>query len=245
MTKASIDKRKKYIMVVDVETAGSLANPLIYDFGFAICDKKGNVYAKRSFVIQEIFDNQKLMQGAYFANKVPNYKYDIEEGKRLKVPFLQARQEFINLMKEYNVQTISAYNLAFDRRALTKTTQYLCGANKKFLPLMVGELEQLCIWSFACEVIYTQPTFWKVAEKQNWFSPKGNMLTSAEIGWRYISKDYHFEEEHTGLEDVLIEIQILAKCYAQRKKHESGILNHPWRIPNNTKKEKANISKNV
>lgn len=237
----NVDKRKKYLMVLDVETAGSLGNPLIYDMGFAICDKKGEVYERRSFVIEEIFDNSKLMEGAYYSTKVPRYKTDLEKGTRIKVPFLQARQEFIDLMQKYNCKTICAYNLAFDRRALTKTTQHLFGANKKFIPYLLQDIEQMCIWSFACEVLYTQPSFWRVAEKQNWFSPKGNMLTSAEIGWRYISKDYHFEESHTGLEDVEIEVKILAKCYAQHKKHESGILSHPWRIPNTAKKDKENL----
>ena len=36
-----IDRRKKYILVLDVETAGNIGSPLVYDLGFAICDKKG------------------------------------------------------------------------------------------------------------------------------------------------------------------------------------------------------------
>lgn len=238
MTKAKIDKRKKYIMVLDVETANSLACPLVYDLGFAICDKQGNVYERRSFVIEEIFTNEKMMSTAYYACKVPQYKEDLKSGKRTMVKFAEAREELIKVMNEYNAQTIAAYNLAFDRRALTKTTEHIFGKGKKFMPLMLKGIEQMCIWSFACEVVYTQPTFWKVAEEQNWFTPAGNMQTSAEIGWRYISKDYHFEESHTGLEDVEIEVQILAKCYRQCKKHESGVLAHPWRIPNKAKKER-------
>ena len=39
-----MDRRKKYYLVVDVETANSTQEALVYDLGFAICDKKGNIY---------------------------------------------------------------------------------------------------------------------------------------------------------------------------------------------------------
>lgn len=233
-----IDNRKKYYLVLDVETAGGLDNPLIYDLGFAICDKKGNIYEKRSFVIKEIFDNKRLMNTAYYKEKVPKYVKDLENGIREKVSFLEAREELIRVMGKYGSNTICAYNLAFDRRALTSTTERLFGTGKKFLPIQFKGIEQLCIWSFACEVIYTRPSFWKVAEEQKWFTENGNMKTSAEIGHRYLSRNYQFEESHTGLEDVEIEISILAKCFQQHKKHKSGIISHPWKIPNTAKKER-------
>src|SRR5574344_1937513 len=109
-----IDNRKKYYLVLDVETAGGLDNPLIYDLGFAICDKKGNIYEKRSFVIKEIFDNSRLMDTAYYKEKVPRYVKDLENGIRKKVSFLEAREELIRVMEKYGSNTICAYNLAFD-----------------------------------------------------------------------------------------------------------------------------------
>lgn len=227
-----IDKRKKYIMVLDVETAGGLGNPLIYDIGFAITDKKGNIYAERSYIISEIFDDSNLMNTAYYAEKVPRYLVDLNAGTRIKTTFAEMRIEMFRLVKEYNVKVISAYNLAFDRRALAKTTEYLYGAGIPFIMPEFENLEELCIWSLACEVLYTQPTFRRVAEQECWLTEKGNMQTSAEIGWRYITGDYDFEESHTGLEDVKIETKIMAKCFAQHKKHESGVLANPWRIPN-------------
>lgn len=232
MTKAKIDNRVKYMMVMDVETAGGLGNPLVYDLGFAICDKRGNIYEKRSFVIKEIFEQKELMQSAYYAIKIPRYDKDLAEGTRDLVSMEFARNEFVSLMNEYKVDTVSAYNLAFDRRALANTMKNLYGEGKKFMSGIQRQVKQLCIWSFACEVIYTQPTFRKVAERENWFTECGNMRTSAEIGWRYISCQSEFEESHTGLEDVLIEVAILAKCFCQNKKHESGLLSNPWRIPN-------------
>ena len=41
---------------------------------------------------------------------------------------------------------------------------------------------------------------------------------TAEILYRYISGNYDFVESHTGLEDVMIETQIMAHCLRQHKK---------------------------
>jgi hypothetical protein len=35
--------------------------------------------------------------------------------------------------------------------------------------------------------------------------------------YKFISKDFDFVENHTGLEDVMIEKEILAYCYRQHK----------------------------
>lgn len=57
-----VDKRKKYVMVLDVETTNNNIEDrehndgLVYDIGFVVADKQGNIYAKRSFAIKEIFD---------------------------------------------------------------------------------------------------------------------------------------------------------------------------------------------
>ena len=40
----------------------------------------------------------------------------------------------------------------------------------------------------------------------------------AETIYKFITKDLDFVESHTGLEDVLIEKEILAYCYKQHKR---------------------------
>ena len=72
-----IDKRKKYYMILDVETANSLEEGLVYDIGFQIIDKKGNIYEKDSFLIYDIFvlENQ-LMKTCYYKEKI-SYTIDL------------------------------------------------------------------------------------------------------------------------------------------------------------------------
>lgn len=233
-----VDLRKKYIMVVDVETAGNIGAPMVYDLGFAICDKKGNIYEKHSFIIKEVFDNKKLMDTAYYAEKVPSYLKDLENGKSEKVSFLQAREVFLQLMETYRIDTISAYNLMFDMRALKNTTEKLFGKGKRFLTQEHKDVDLLCIWSFACEVLYSRPTFLRFVDKNDFYTENGNPKTSAEIGFRYLTNNPNFVEEHKGLQDVEIECQILAKCIAQKKKHESGIIGNPWSLVARYKKSR-------
>lgn len=73
-----IDKRKKYMLVLDCETAPldnglnkvDPYNMVVYDLGFAVVDKKGNVYAMGSFVNSDIFiDEFALMRSAYYSEK--------------------------------------------------------------------------------------------------------------------------------------------------------------------------------
>lgn len=241
LNEVKVDKRKKYIMCLDVETTGNIGSPLVYDIGFAVTDKKGNIYQSFSFVIEEIFDNKKLMDTAYYACKIPMYLKDLEEGNTLKVKFLEMREVFLKCMKVYRVEVISAYNLNFDMRALKNTTEKLYGKGKRFLTSEYKDIDLMCIWSFACEVLYSRPSFINFIDKYNLMTEKGNPLTNAEVGYKYISGELDFEEEHRGLQDVEIECKLLAKCFAQKKKHESGIIGSPWNIVAKYNKERKGI----
>ena len=77
-----IDRRIKYVIVLDTETAPmdkdaqgvEPYNMLVYDVGFAVCDKRGNVYETFSFVNYDVYVCEKsLMKSAYYADKIPLY----------------------------------------------------------------------------------------------------------------------------------------------------------------------------
>ena len=46
-----------------------------------------------------------------------------------------------------------------------------------------------------------------------------------------MTQNPNFEEKHTGLEDVKIEVQIMARCFRQHKKMDKGINRLCWRTP--------------
>ena len=60
-----IDRTKKYLIVLDTETANEIDCPLVYDMGWAIIDEEGNVYKTRSFINRDIFfEERELMASA-------------------------------------------------------------------------------------------------------------------------------------------------------------------------------------
>ena len=231
-----MDKRKKYFLVVDVETTNSTEQALTYDIGFSVCDKKGNVYESKSFAISDIFfdekkiyNNYELMDSAYYANKLPQYYEGMRSGAWKVVPLLVARQEIHRLMKEYNINVVCAYNCNFDKNALNTTLRYISKSKIRwFFPYGT---EFYCIWNMACQTICKQKGYLRFCLKNGLYSESGNMKTSAETVWAYMTQNPNFEEKHTGLEDVKIEVQIFAKCIAQHKKMDKGINRLCWRIP--------------
>ena len=208
--------RKKYL-VIDVETAGGLDNPLVYDVGGAVVDKYGKIYETFSFVIEEVFYGQsELMKSAYYAAKIPDYKKEIFEGKRTVATFAQVHNFINRILKEYNINVFLAYNARFDNNALNNTLQFLTeGKRKYFLPY---EIDVQCIWTMAKDTICKQRTYKKFCLDNGFLTANNRLKTSAEIVYRYMTYSIDFEESHTGLEDVKIETAIFAYCIRQHKK---------------------------
>lgn len=229
-----IDKRKKYVLVVDIETANIVENAIAYDIGFAIADKQGRVYDTYSYMVLEIFrDYQDLLNSAYYSEKIPQYYADLGNQIREIKSIYYIRRKVHDLMKEYNIKDVFAYNCNFDKNGLNNTVRYLTKSFCRWFFHYGTEFH--CIWHMACQVLFTQKSFQKMATENNWKSASGNIKTSAEIAYNYIHCRNDFEEEHTGLEDVLIECEIMAKCFRQHKKMDTSINRLCWRIPQQKK----------
>ena len=231
-----MSRRKEMFLVIDTETCNTVEQPLPYDIGFAICDRMGNIAEERSYVVAETFlDMKETMKSAYFAEKIPQYWEDIKNGTREIKSIYKIRKEVKDLMKKYNVKKVGAYNMGFDKRALNNVMRY---ATKSFCRWFFPfGTEFFCIWHLATQTLLQQKTFFKMAEKNGWFSEKGNLLTNAEVTYNYINKMSDFKESHTGLEDVRIEIEIMAHCFRQHKKMNTNINTSCWRLVQKAYKE--------
>lgn len=225
-----MDKRKKFRIVLDVETANGLESPLVYDFGMAVTDRHGNIYESYSLTIRDVFFFEKdLMQSAYYAEKLPMYYAAHRDKTRTVITLYEARKLLHDLCEKYNTLDIYAYNAFFDRNSLTQTQRYITKSKYRFFLPYGAKVH--CIWHMACQVICTQKTYRTWARKNGFVSAKGNIRTSAEVVYKYLSNDNEFEEEHTGLADVEIETAIMAHCIRQKKKMSTKINRWCWRIP--------------
>lgn len=211
-----IDRRKNYYLTIDTETANGLDDPIVYDIGGCVHDKKGNVMETFSFIIYEVFYGMKdLMQSAYYADKIPKYQEQIDKGERKVVTYRTAKRYINELCKKYNVKAIIAHNARFDYRSTTKTQRYLTKSKYRFfLPYGIELWDTL---KMAQDTICKQKTYIKWCEKNEYTLKNGRPRATAEILYRYISGNNDFIENHTGLEDVLIEKEIFSKCIRQHK----------------------------
>ena len=229
-------RQKEYFLVIDTETCNTLEQPLPYDIGYAICDRHGNIYVERSFVVAEIFcDMKDVMSSAYYAEKVPMYWDDIKNGTRNLSTFWNIRKTMIEDMKKYNIKKVGAYNMGFDRRALNNLIRYVSKSFKRyFFPFGT---EYFCIWNMACDVLLNRNSYVKFAIQNGLISEKDNIFTSAECAYKYITNKTDFVESHTGLEDVRIEVGIMSECYRQHKKMDKRINSRCWQKVQKKRKE--------
>lgn len=137
--KNTYDRRRKYYMVLDCETATlpyaaslpatakknvAIAKPLIYDLGWTIIDKKGNVYARKNFLITEIFSVPEIFNTAYYASKRPLYLDKLSRGEIVLTDWRTAAAEMVADMA--CVEAVGAYNAMFDfKKAIPFTELYI------------------------------------------------------------------------------------------------------------------------
>lgn len=220
-----IDRRISYKLVIDTETCpvdrtveGVFpSNMWVYDVGFAVVDKRGNVYETFSFMNADIFlGERELMKSAYYAEKIPMYWEQIKSGERTLTSFYNIRKCLLEVIEKYEITEIFAHNMRFDYGTLNTTQRWLTKSKYRyFFPCGMDICDTL---KMARDVLGQMPTYRRFCEENGYLTKNGQLRFTAEIIFRFISKDNDFVESHTGLEDVLIEKEILAYCYKQHKK---------------------------
>ena len=212
-----IDNRKSYYLTIDTETANNLDNPIVFDIGGAMHDKKGKVLETFSFIIKEVFyEMPELMQECFYLVKIPQYNAQIYKGERKVVSLYEAKKHIDELCKKYHIKAIIAHNARFDYRATTTTQRYITKSKYRyFLPYGVEIWDTL---KMAQDTICKQQSYINWCVKHNYTKKNGAPRATAEILYKYITGDNDFVESHTGLEDVLIEKEIYEHCTRQHKK---------------------------
>lgn len=133
------DRRRKYFLVLDCETATlpyainyigeerkniAIAKPLIYDLGWQVIDYQGRVYAKKNFLISEIFSVPAVFDTAYYAEKRPIYLEKLDKGEIMLTDWRTAVRELIEDMDA--CEAVGAYNSMFDfKKAIPFTELYI------------------------------------------------------------------------------------------------------------------------
>lgn len=221
--------KKINIFMCDTETAGEILNAFVYDFGggkTSLYD--GIVSDSMNYINYNVFyEKQEMMQSAYYAEKLPAYRDEIWEGKREVFDIVDIRARVHKYFKENNISVVCAHNARFDIRALNNTIREATnGRVKYFFPYGIEVWDTL---KMAQQVLGKMPTYRKFCEDNGYMTKheKPRPRYTAEIIYRFITKDLNFEEAHTGLKDVEIETQILAYLVKQHKKMDKVLYHAP------------------
>ena len=134
--------KKLYYMVVDTETATlpfanevangdperkkriAIAKPLVYDIGWTITDRKGNIYDRKQFLIAETFSVPAVFNTAYYAEKRPIYLEMLSKGETSVLPWNNVMDIFMADLEKVNA--VGAFNSMFDfKKAIPFTELYI------------------------------------------------------------------------------------------------------------------------
>lgn len=154
------DRRRKYYMVLDCETATlsfaskydevqrkniAITKPLIYDLGWKIIDRNGNVYNRMNFLISEIFSVPAIFDTAYYAEKRPIYLEKLQKGEITLTDWQTAMVAFEEDLAV--CEAVGAYNSMFDyKKAIPFTELYITQLYSPNFHEWLNWQEQSCEW---------------------------------------------------------------------------------------------------
>lgn len=134
-------KKPKLYLVVDTETATlpfvneiaetakerqkiAIAKPIIYDIGWTIVNRKGEIIKTCSYLIQETFFVPQVFNTAYYKNKRNLYIDKLQKGEIFTKNWNTVIDEFIADLN--SVELVCAYNAPFDlKKAIPFTDKYI------------------------------------------------------------------------------------------------------------------------
>lgn len=135
-------RKQLSFMVVDTETATlpfanelaqgdperkkkiAIAKPLIYDIGWTITNRKGEVLDRKQFLVAETFAVPQIFNTAYYAEKRPIYLDMLKAGKTSIKPWDEIIEIFLTDARQ--VDAIGAFNSMFDfKKAIPFTELYI------------------------------------------------------------------------------------------------------------------------
>lgn len=194
------------ILIIDTETTNSLDDAIVYDIGYIVADMNGKVYHKDSFVVADVFLWKELMEVAHFADKIPMYWEDIKNGERKLRRFATIKFILRDVMEQYNITKVYAFNCQFDVNALGTTQRYITSSKYRYFFPYGTEFH--CILGLARNTLKKDKNYREFCLKNGYVTKRNANRYTAEFVARYLF-DEDFVESHTGLEDSEIEMKIL------------------------------------
>lgn len=212
-------KKERYLMFIDVETIGTLnvkESVLPFEIGMKIFDLESKkVVKEKSYLVRKFFNNKYIMLSTFSATKYPNYFEKLQNDKRYKIMSVNDISKDIEKnVQRYNVKIMVAHNGNFDKTAMTRLFEDF-GVDNPFenIDLLdTQEISKVITFSKAyTEFCLANKDRLNSIKESCFITNSGRVRITAQAIYCYISNNSQFEEAHTGLEDIDIEIEIFKK----------------------------------
>lgn len=133
--------KKKFYLVLDTETATlpfanticknaaekqkiAISKPLVYDIGWVIMDRQGNIVKETNYLVQETFFVPSVFNTAYYKDKRDIYMELLAQNKILAKKWNDIIKELIFDLQSCDIT--AAYNACFDfKKAIPFTEEYI------------------------------------------------------------------------------------------------------------------------
>lgn len=218
MKKINLQK-EKYLLFVDTETIGTLnvkESILPFEIGTKVYDlTTKKVVREKSYLVRKFFNNKYIMYSTFSATKYPEYFEKLENDKRYKTcSVADIMQDLTKVISRYNIKVMVAHNGNFDKTAIER----LCndfGVENPFEKLdLLDTMEMSRVITFSQEYTdycLTNKDILNSMKESCFITNGGRVRTTAQAIYSYITNNPNFQEAHTGLEDINIEIAIFEK----------------------------------
>ena len=217
-----IDLQKvKYLMFIDTETIGSLfvqESVLPFEIGMKVYDLENmKVVKEKSYLVRKFFNNKYIMLSTFSATKYPNYFEKLENDKRYKTMSVNdISKDIEKTIQRYGIKIMVAHNGNFDKTAMARLFEDFETNNpfKKLDLLDTMEISKIITFSkdYANYCIANKDILNSVKDSC-FITNSGRVRTTAQAIYSYLTQNPNFEESHTGLEDIDIEIEIFKASY--------------------------------
>ena len=204
---------KTIYCTLDSETVGGASAPTgMYNLGCTIHDRNGHIFATCSMLVMEHYDE--IRTDDYAKKNFHLYEERLARGEMSAVTTEEEAVSIVrNLCHFYGVRYVMAFNSGFD----------FC---KTICRQLLDEFEFIDLWLMAVQTICHQKGYAKFCRENGFKSSSGkSCATSAESVYAYITGNPDYTEEHTALNDALIEMEIFVKCLSLHKKFTKNIHN--------------------
>lgn len=212
-------KKERYLIFIDTETIGTLnvkESIIPFEIGMKVLDTETmKVVKEKSYLVRKLFNNKFIMLSTFSATKYPNYFDKLENDKRYKTCSANdISKDIKKTIERYNAKIMVAHNGNFDKTAMARLFEEF-GVENPFENIdLLDTMELSKVITFSKD--YAN---YCIAHKDRLNSVKdscfitnsGRVRTTAQAIYCYITDNADFEEAHTGLEDIDIEIEIFKK----------------------------------